>query len=361
MSSSIKTMLSDELPEEKVQKKPKLLGLIILIFLIQVLYYVFFFKQTLMFELSTIHKVHLHRHLRNKDVTFTTPIKTDLRPNDIYIIKLAVHSWLSQSNTSRLQLFVDSKNISIIELIENVILANYDKSRVDIIEFEKHSCGNRPLLSEWVQKSVLHCKTQYLTFVNSDIILSDIWYEELTKYFGAFRYPTLFFANRYELKLYGITKTVLDTPEKLDSYYKMIVQRKFPNTIYQFNPCGIDIFTFDIHNPPLPTNNLSEFCLGCPKWDDYITYLGNHYGIVSCYAEAIPIYHLQLKSTGKWYNDKKCEQNQILASLTPRQYFRDHLCTSTDFIINETGLSLSQIHKKYDGIIHIPNSTNIYA
>lgn len=215
-------------------------------------------------------------------------------------------------------------------------------------------CGKKPLLSEWITKSIKECETRYLTLINSDIILSKIWYPELSKYFGAFKYPTMYIASRHDLRVRNFTGFAGSRNNDIATIYNDMMSNinKTSSLRVKFNTHGLDIFTFDVNKIPLPTGDLPSFCLGCPKWDDLMTFYGNHYGILVCYAEVIPIYHIQLESHEKWGKDKKCRRNLVLGRKVPNGYLREHLCVSTDYIINETGLTREQIQNRYGNIKH---------
>lgn len=287
-------------------------------------------------------------------MTFSTTIRNYLTIEDFLIFRIAAYSWLMTTKHSYLLLFFDFYNETIMYFTQTNLIDVYGKERIHIFYFSRFYCSNRPVLSEWVNITLKSSFTRYITFLNSDIILPKNWYPEITKFFGQFKYPPLFIANRHDLVIKDQMKFAADRNYNIGVIYDDLIANMNKNDEIKatFFIHGIDVITFDVTYNPLTSQRIPAFCLGCPRWDDFIHYVGNQFGITVCYGKAIPVYHVQAKTHKDWHGNPECKRNYIIHQKMPHNYLRKTLCSSTEFNIKRAGMSVGEIHQRFDHVVH---------
>lgn len=306
-------------------------------------------------KMELIQKIMISLH--QFSITFSAPIKATMNRADVFIMHAAIDSWIKTTKNAYILLFYDYANYtdSTCKWLKNELTSKY-RRRVKVKKFNNYKiCGTKPIVSNWINLTLKYANTDYVTLINSDIIVSPNFYYVMCKYVNLFRIPQLYVSNRINVIFPNLSITLQKYEKNVRQFKMDVIRRKISNIKYSKMDHGIDMFTWK--RGTLIPKKVLDFCIGCPFWDNYMAQLGLEGGIVICTYNAIPIYHIQLMSHTKWQTDRTCYPNRKKARTMPNYSLNGILCaTLSNYVIPKKVFNNSLEMKKSINLSKLQNA-----
>ena len=212
--------------------------------------------------------------ISNHIITFFTIPSPNFTPDHYKIHMYAVNSWASKPEI-KVVIFSNELNESMKKSYHRKVNL-YDKS----LHTGYH--GN-PLIRDWLVTGQKIADTDYIAFINSDIIITKEWLEVTLKLINMFKEETYIGIARMEVNSYD------DSIFKVD-YSK--IEEEFPKRGIFPNSLGGDLFLFARNQTRFNLSHFPDFEIGYCTWDNFIfsTFRSFPYSISYDYNPRV--YHL---------------------------------------------------------------------
>ena len=236
------------------------------------------------------------QHITNftlDDMTYVS-VPRCIKNQDTYIkYKLAISSWLSSSPSARVILFINKTEFH--SDLPSELDALFGPDRVLYANYLRSDSQNVPYLDQWFEQGINLCQTKYITFINTDILLSSSWFPMIKKIFNLFetKFPNkkpFIIGERIDFDFQMENMKYIRFSQK--SFLKDIDQmvKKSPNSLHSMY--GMDTFTFMADDPPFPVTKFPPYLIGRYNWDNWFI------GWLNTIADTItllydpPVYHI---------------------------------------------------------------------
>jgi hypothetical protein len=215
--------------------------------------------------------------------------------------KLAIGSWLSVSPCSNVLLFINRSGFGpLADEIDDL----YGPGRVIYRGSIKHDFADIPYIDEWFQKGIQYSPTNFVCFINSDILVSGNWLTRAKQVFRIMAHrPILVIDQRmdFTLNLTHFDNLKFGGNSLLQQIDVMV--KNSPHSIYQ--PTGIDMYLFRIDCLRLEPKRIPPFMMGRPLWDNWLVGYATTIGDTITFALNPPVYHIRHQSQWAGW---KCER-----------------------------------------------------
>lgn len=204
-----------------------------------------------------------------EDMTFITVPRPFAKGDIFERNKLAIHSWLSISNSSRIILFVNRKEFDPSGRFPALLDELYGAHRIRYAGPIRGDHKGVPYIDDWFIKGLKAVESKYVCFINSDIVLSSKWLRRVKQVYSVM--------NDKQLVLIGQRIDFDLQPEKLNSlhfgskdFLKEIDEFVMSSNHSDHSPYGVDTFTFRADDPPFDPEKIPPFIMGRYNWDNWL-------------------------------------------------------------------------------------------
>jgi len=249
---------------------------------------------------------------------------------------LSMASWLDTSNHSQILILWDENsfdtNGSLIQSLKN----QYGNDRIRFLSNIEVDEDNIPYINDWFLKGFDNTNTNYICFINSDIILPLGWYTRVKYLYNFF--------SRQE-KQHAIVSRRCDIDLNTNTFHLNIedYQRK------THSKWGVDFYLISLYPMHLNIDDIPPFHMGKYRWDPWITgWLNAHIDVVS-FGDEFCTYHINHKPKERDMSDIKVKENFELAAKNNRYNGANHLTKyylKKNKLCKRNGRVLTQINAK---------------
>jgi hypothetical protein len=194
----------------------------------------------------------------------------------------------------------------------------YGSGRVIYGGHIKTSLAHVPYIDEWFRQGIRHSPSNFVCFINADILLSANW---LTGAKHIFRlmdgHPIVVIGQRINCDInpryfqnLSFGKALL---QEIDHIAKKSVH-------YPESPHGMDTFLFQIHGLGLEPERIPPFVMGRYLWDNWFVGYLNHFCDIVTFSLDPPIYHINHKPNERNPNEDQFAANHYLWKSNRRYY-----------------------------------------
>ncbi|OHT04766.1 hypothetical protein TRFO_06211 [Tritrichomonas foetus] len=241
-------------------------------------------------------------------VSVPRPLKKDKQKRTM---KLALSSWLACSPKSRVLLFIERDEFDPTGKIPDEIDNIFGKDRVIYAGGIRCDHSGVPYIHEWFIQGIKQSPSKYITFINSDILLSENWLKRVKQIFNIMDdKPTVLIGQRIDFDLKGekFQKLIFSQDKLLNSIDNMVQESKHSD----HSPFGIDTFTFRADKPPFDPEMIPPFMMGRYNWDNWLIGWFNRICDTVTFNLDPPIYHINHNRHSFNVNDSKVAINHHL-------------------------------------------------
>ena len=246
-----------------------------------------------------------------EELTFITVPRPFMNGEIFERNKLAIHSWLSCSNRSRVLLFVNRTEFDpsgeFPKLLDNL----YGSNRIEYLGPIRSDHNNIPYIDDWFRKGAMYSKSKYVCFINGDIVLSSMWLRRVKQVLTVMSgKPTVLIGQRIDFQLNK--KKLLELNYGSDSFLEEIDDMVESSPHEEHSPYGIDTFTFDVENIPFNIDLIPSFYMGRYNWDNWLVGWLNQICETVTFNLDPPIYHINHRRHNFDVEDHKVAVNHHL-------------------------------------------------
>lgn len=215
-------------------------------------------------------------HRRNKgfSLNFTfISVPKPIRSYQEYVRnKIAISSWLVSSPFVNVILFINQSDYGEQFNLPQEISKIFGNHRVLYSPTILTNEENVPYINDWFSRGVNISTTDFVLFINSDIIIGPHWIERAEQVITLLGFKNIsIFAPRIEFDLpenFSFTNLNLGSKSFLEEISKYVL-----NSNYSFyTPNGIDLFLFNKKKVKFNIHSIPPFLMGWPRWDNWIIY-----------------------------------------------------------------------------------------
>lgn len=242
------------------------------------------------------------KHNAIEDMTFIT-IPYPLKNRHHYMtMKLSISSWLSLSDKTRVLLFICQQEFDKTGQFTSEIEKIFGKNRLIFIGDVCSNSKGIPLINEWFIQGIKQSSSKYVTFINSDIVISPKWWKTVKKILTIPNFsekPFVILARRLNVRLNYSKINGINFSRYKKKPFKLlkILDSIILNSTYQklSSKRAIDIFTFRADEPPFNPTDIPPFLIGRYAWDNWI------FGYLNKYCDTVflgkygLVYHIEHK------------------------------------------------------------------
>ncbi|EAY21725.1 hypothetical protein TVAG_237510 [Trichomonas vaginalis G3] len=205
--------------------------------------------------------------------------------------KLAIHSWLSVSNSSRVLLFVNRSEYDPSGEFPNLLDKLYGPDRVKYLGYIKSDLNEVPYIDHWFIRGLQETESKYVCFINADIVLSSTWLHRVKQVFQSMKNKNVvMIGQRIDFDLRKEKLSTLNYGSK--DFLKEIDRFVMDSYHEDHSPYGIDTFTFRADNPPFNPEMIPPFIMGRYNWDNWLVGWLNTICDTVTFNLDPPIYHV---------------------------------------------------------------------
>lgn len=244
--------------------------------------------------------------------------------------KLAIHSWLSASNRTRVILFVNKTEFDPTFKFQNELDRLYGKDRVEYAGYIRSDHNKIPYIDDWFRKGIIFTQSKYVCFINGDIVLSSKWMRRVKQVLTVMKEkPAVLIGQRIDFELdksmlkhltYGSKDFLKEIDELVDS-----------SDHQDHSPYGVDTFTFDAENVPFDVDLIPSFYMGRYNWDNWFVGWLNKICETVTFNLDPPIYHVNHQRHNFDIKDDKVAVNHHL-KLANKNYFGSNYDTKWEIV-----------------------------
>ena len=247
------------------------------------------------------------------ELTFITVPRPLLKDKQRQTMKLALASWLGCSKKSHVLLFINRSEFDPTGKIPDEIDKEFGSGRVIYAGGIRSDHSGVPYINEWFIQGIKHSPSKYVTFINSDILLSSGWLNRVKQVFGIMEshdLPAFLIGQRIDFDLKDEQfKMIKFTQKDILSTIDHVVEISSHN---DHSPYGIDTFTFKADDPPFDPQMIPPFIMGRYNWDNWIIGYLNRVCETVTFNLDPPIYHINHRRHNFDVNDSKVAVNHHL-------------------------------------------------
>lgn len=226
-----------------------------------------------------------------EEITFITVPRPFLKKNAYKRNKLAISSWLSSSNRSRVILFVNRSEFDPSGEFPNEIEKRYGAERIQYLGPIRSNHNGVPYIDDWFRKGIDFSQSKYVCFINGDILLSSKWLDRVKHVFSAMNEkPVVMIGQRIDFTLTDDEYDRIDfsSHHLLSDIDEMVNRSKHSD----HSPYGVDTFTFRVDKPPFDVEMIPPFIMGRYNWDNWLVGWLNTIADTVTFNTNPPIYHV---------------------------------------------------------------------
>ena len=265
-----------------------------------------------------------------EELTFITVPRPFTNEDSFERNKLAIHSWLSCSNRSRVIFFIDKDEFDPSGAFPKELAKLYGSERIEFLGPIRSDHNNIPYIDDWFKKGVMNTKSKYVCFINGDIVLSSGWLKRVKQVFQVMKDKrTVLIGQRIDFDLNK--KMLNELNYGSESFLEEVDDMVQMSHHQEHSPYGIDTFTFDVENMPFNTDLIPSFYMGRYNWDNWLV------GWLNTICETVtfnldpPIYHVNHPRHNFDINDDKVAVNHHLKKAN-RNYFGSNYDTRWEIV-----------------------------
>lgn len=205
--------------------------------------------------------------------------------------KLAIHSWLSVSNRSRVILFVNRSEFDPSGEFPALLDKLYGSHRIEYRGYIKSDLQGIPYIDHWFIRGLKETESKYVCFINSDIVLSSSWLKRVKQVFSVMKdKKTVLIGQRidFDLNQWKLKDLNYGSQDFLQQIDKFVMDSNHED----HSPYGIDTFTFRADIPPFNPEMIPPFVMGRYNWDNWLTGWLNTIVDTVTFNLDPPIYHV---------------------------------------------------------------------
>ena len=277
-----------------------------------------------------------------EEITFVSVPRPFMKKDVYNRNKLAISSWLSCSNKSKVLLFVNRSDFDPTGEFPNEIDELYGKNRVIYAGPIRSNINNIPYIDEWFKKGIDLSESKYICFINGDIVLSSKWLLRVKQVFQVMKNKSIVMIGQridFTLNQGDFQNLRFNSSNLLEEIDNMV-----ENSIHSdHSPYGVDTFTFRIDKLPFNVNLIPPFIMGRYNWDNWLV------GYLNSVCETItfntnpPIYHVDHQRHNFDISDYLVSINHYLRKAN-KNFFGSNYDTKWEIIDNKLikrGLGIS--------------------
>ena len=265
-----------------------------------------------------------------EEITFITVPRPFMNEDLFDRNKLAIHSWLSCSNRSRVILFVDKEEFDPSGNFPRELERLYGKERIEYLGPIRSDHNNIPYIDDWFRKGVMFTKSKYVCFINGDIVLSSSWLKRVKQVFEVMKDKrTVLIGQRID---FDLNKKILkELNYGSETFLEEVDDMVLMSNHEEHSPYGIDTFTFDVENMPFNVDLIPSFYMGRYNWDNWLVGWLNSICDTVTFNLDPPIYHVNHQRHNFDVNDAKVAVNHHL-KIANHNYFGSNFDTKWQII-----------------------------
>jgi hypothetical protein len=229
--------------------------------------------------------------------------------------KLAISSWLSVSLCSHVLLFINRSEFgALADDLDNV----YGLGRIIYAGHIRTNFAHVPYIDEWFRQGIQHSPSNFVCFINSDILLSGNWFTKAKEIFHLMAdHPTMIIGQRINFNLLSVDFQNLSFGTGLLQHIDDMVRKSQHS---KESPDGIDTFLFRIDRLSWELKWVPPFIMGRYYWDNWLVGYLNHFCDVITFSLNPPIYHINHTPNKKNPNDDQFAINKYLWEANKRYF-----------------------------------------
>jgi hypothetical protein len=260
--------------------------------------------------------------LQRIDMTFVTVPRPWTTKASMDRTRMAICTWLAASPFTKVLLFASSTNVTSTGSFQLQLECTFGPNRIWFRPaLPLHKMGF-PLIRDWFTEGVKHApRSRLLTFINSDILISDGWMDRVEQIFSVLQgsHRPVVVARRVNFKIPSIDVDFLCSVSDHDR--GRWVRDLVAHSNYSFeNMRGIDSWTFSGSPVPFNFQKIPDFLMGWYAWDNWVTEWLNVVAEVVSLMNDPPIFHMNHHRNPHRRNEYRFRHNARLyrASVYPR-------------------------------------------
>ncbi|EAY09038.1 hypothetical protein TVAG_180120 [Trichomonas vaginalis G3] len=202
------------------------------------------------------------------DITYITVPKPVKSEDQRLKYKFTICNWLASTNRSKVILYIKPDDFDPTGNIQKEIDELYGPGRVKYLGDLKSNKDGIPYIDDWFRRGIQDSETLYVSFINTDILLSSNWYFAIKQTFNALPDKKLVIINQridFDLEMHKMREMNLST-DLLHQTDKLVEGSR--QTIH--SPFGVDLFTFRLDKLPFDPNVIPPFIMGRYNWDNWL-------------------------------------------------------------------------------------------
>lgn len=279
------------------------------------------------------------------DMTYIS-VPRNIKNNKDYLkIKLAISSWLSSSPKSKVILFVNRSKFH--SSLPYELDQLYGKGRVFYANELRSDIKGVPYLDQWFEKGINLCETKYVTFINTDILLSSKWFHVVQNIFKIFEkfltdQKPFIIGQRidFDLVLQNVQTIHYGQNILLKEIDEMILNSSHSlHSIY-----GMDTFSFRADDPPFPVSKFPPYLIGRYNWDNWFVGWLNRIADTISLLDTVPVYHINHRRHDFNINNSRIAINHYIKKAN-NDYFGFN--GNTKWFVDKNYLKLRSSSVKY--------------
>ncbi|EAX88589.1 hypothetical protein TVAG_265290 [Trichomonas vaginalis G3] len=242
----------------------------------------------------------------NLSITFCAvpyPVTTKELYN-LYLITMS--SWLTTSHLSKLLILLPQEEFDPNNTIVPELERHFGKNRIFFTEPIDVDSDGVPYIDDWFFKGFDYSQTDYVCWINSDIILPKGWYPRcqfVMDYFYQKNLQAAVISRRCDFNYSLKQKTQIPID------YDSIAKDRHTHSTW-----GIDFFLISKKPMQLNIDEIPPFHMGKYRWDPWVAgWLDSHIALTSL-GDGFCSYHFNHKPKNRHISDPKVKENYVLAA-----------------------------------------------
>lgn len=289
-----------------------------------------------MYKHSNIFRI--EKDFLNFDISITfCAVPYPVISHELYnLYLLSMSSWLSTSNNSKILILLPQAEFDPDSTIVPVLEQNFGKNRMFFTDFIDSDQDGVPYIDDWFIKGFDYSSTDYVCWINSDIIIPNGWIQRcqfILEYFWKQKKQACIISRRCDFN-YSLTGEI-NFPINYDEIAK---ERRSHST------WGIDFFLISKNPMQINIDDIPPFHMGKYRWDPWVAgWLSSQIPVVSL-GDGFCTYHVNHKPKERHISDPKVKENHMLAArngrysisnaMTPYYLKDNHLYHQKDILIS---------------------------
>lgn len=265
-----------------------------------------------------------------EEMTFITVPRPFIKEDQYDRFKLAFSSWLAASPKTKIILFVNRSMFDPSDKLPKELEETFGKDRITYAGNVRHDLEEVPYIDDWFIQGVKKSQSKYVSFINSDIVLSHNWLERTKQVFRVLRNSNPVLIGQridFDLDDFLYENLRFDQNHLLKDIDDMIIKSSHTD----HSPLGIDSFTFEIDNLPFNPEKIPPFIMGRYNWDNWIIgWLNKICDTVTFHLDP-PIYHINHKRHKFDINNSRVLVNHH-TKLSNKDYFGSNIDTKYEVL-----------------------------